>query len=274
MNSNLTIKAAVGAALLSAASLPALATSVPASGPTPDPGFGNGGVVVEVWDASTGHSMSVWLGSDLGTFGGPTAVPAGGVTLDYGVLGGSATFTGLFSATDISSGAVQFNVTAVNDNAPASPIVDTTVNALGSTTGGGLGTAASSITTGIESILNGATACNNVNPCTATSATQNTSAQSKLGLSAIGGTTISGTAGGSALDFYQYTGVGSTKPVITPVQFANATGAATWTLSSTGDLVYSAPGTVGAVPLPAAVWLLGSGLLGLAGVARRKSVAA
>jgi hypothetical protein len=28
---------------------------------------------------------------------------------------------------------------------------------------------------------------------------------------------------------------------------------------------------VTAVPLPAAVWLLGSGLLGLAGVARRKS---
>ena len=33
-------------------------------------------------------------------------------------------------------------------------------------------------------------------------------------------------------------------------------------------LVYT-PAT-GTVPLPAAVWLLGSGLLGLAGVARRK----
>jgi hypothetical protein len=40
---------------------------------------------------------------------------------------------------------------------------------------------------------------------------------------------------------------------------------------TTSGLTYTA---VTAVPVPAAVWLLGSGLLGLAGVARRKSVAA
>ncbi|MGD8640481.1 MAG: VPLPA-CTERM sorting domain-containing protein [Gammaproteobacteria bacterium] len=39
---------------------------------------------------------------------------------------------------------------------------------------------------------------------------------------------------------------------------------ATWTLDSEGVLTYSA------VPLPPAVWLLGSALLGLVGVARRK----
>jgi len=45
-------------------------------------------------------------------------------------------------------------------------------------------------------------------------------------------------------------------------QFANLT------LNSSGDLI----GT--AVPLPAAVWLFGSGLLGLAGIGRRRSVTA
>ncbi len=40
-----------------------------------------------------------------------------------------------------------------------------------------------------------------------------------------------------------------------------------WTLTSTGQLTYAAPSTV---PVPAAVWLFGSGLLGLVSVARRR----
>lgn len=39
-----------------------------------------------------------------------------------------------------------------------------------------------------------------------------------------------------------------------------------WTLTNDGTLTYG----VSAVPVPAAVWLFGSGLLGLAGIARRK----
>ena len=41
-----------------------------------------------------------------------------------------------------------------------------------------------------------------------------------------------------------------------------------WLLSTEGALTYGAP--VSAVPVPAAVWLFGSGLIGLVGVARRK----
>jgi hypothetical protein len=50
-----------------------------------------------------------------------------------------------------------------------------------------------------------------------------------------------------------------------------------WTLSfnaasgaATAALLTWNPTTVGSVPLPAAVWLLGSGLMGLAGVGRRR----
>jgi hypothetical protein len=51
-------------------------------------------------------------------------------------------------------------------------------------------------------------------------------------------------------------------------QFANANGASTWTFSD-GTLTFMSP-AASTIPLPGAVWLLGSGLLGLVTVARRK----
>ncbi len=44
-----------------------------------------------------------------------------------------------------------------------------------------------------------------------------------------------------------------------------------WTLASNGDAVWTG---VSAVPVPAAVWLLGSGLMGMVGIGRRKQNAA
>jgi hypothetical protein len=268
---NLVIKAAVGAALLSAASMSAFAVTIPPSGPTPDPGFGPGGVIVEVWDSSTGTSLSEWLGPDIASFGGPTGAAAG--TIDYGILAGSTVFNSLFSSTEIAAGNVQFVVEAANNLAPATPIVDSTIATLGTIRGSALVGFASNIGTGIAAIMNGTTACNNVNPCVATSTTSPGYAVPNLGQAQLGNAKSGGLAGGPALDFYQIAFTGSNPTAQTPVQFASAAGAATWTLSATGDLVYSVPGA-SAVPLPAAVWLLGSGLLGLAGVGRRKMRAA
>ncbi len=274
---NLIIKGAIGAALLGAVSVPAFATSVtpPASGPTPDPGFGNGGLIVEVWDTVSGTSLSEWLGGDYGTVGG-TSAAAG--TLDYGVLGGSSTFNSLFSSSEVAAGNVNFMVTAINNNAPSKPLADVTVASIGTVTGNGLVSFNQSIGTGIDAVMNGLTACNNANPCTATSTGSPGYAVNYLGLSSAGGASISGTAGGGALDFYQLANTtGSPKTPVSSTQFTSAAsgGAATWTLSATGDLVYAVPGGAPPpVPLPAAVWLLGSGLLGLAGIGRRKMRAA
>lgn len=52
--------------------------------------------------------------------------------------------------------------------------------------------------------------------------------------------------------------------------YQNSQNLATWTLNSSGTLVYSLAPAVSSVPIPAAVWLFGSGLLGLVGIARRK----
>ncbi len=56
-------------------------------------------------------------------------------------------------------------------------------------------------------------------------------------------------------------------------QYANSNGAGFWFLSNTGDLTYNiaSGASTAPVPLPAAIWLLGSGLLGMAGIARRRA---
>jgi hypothetical protein len=272
MNLNLTIKAAVGAALLSAAAIPAFA-QVPTSGPTPNPANGAGGLIVYVWDTATNTSLAEWLGGDSTTFGTPAATVAG-TNVDYGILGGSTTFNSLFSAAQVGLGNVQYIVTAVNDLAPSTPTADFTAVAgtpLNTTRNSALISFSSAMVSGV-SLLDSAAACNNVNPCTATSTTAATYTGTYFAQTKIGNMVIDGTAGGAALNFYQVVSPGGNL-ILAPTQFAAAGNAATWTLSAAGDLVYNVAGAA-PVPLPPALWLLGSGLLGLAGIARRKTLAA
>jgi hypothetical protein len=72
--------------------------------------------------------------------------------------------------------------------------------------------------------------------------------------------------------FARTTGTGSTTAAATKVQFGNSGGFASVRLGSNGDFSYSlAPAA--AVPLPAAVWLMGAGLMGVAGAVRRRKAA-
>jgi hypothetical protein len=70
---------------------------------------------------------------------------------------------------------------------------------------------------------------------------------------------------GTPAFLYGVTGNGATLTNVQTYQLATLTLAANGTLTAVGNTPPSA------VPLPAAVWLLGSGLLGLAGVGRRKA---
>jgi len=69
---------------------------------------------------------------------------------------------------------------------------------------------------------------------------------------------------------------GSSTNAATTTAFGNATGLATITLGADGEVVYSlaGPAEVSAVPVPAAAWLLGSGLLAMGASARRRRAAA
>ena len=69
---------------------------------------------------------------------------------------------------------------------------------------------------------------------------------------------------------------GASSTAATATQFGNSAGFATLTLASSGDLTYSlaAAAPPAAVPVPAAMWLMGSGLVGIGGMIRRRKAAA
>ncbi|HEY4209976.1 MAG TPA: VPLPA-CTERM sorting domain-containing protein [Steroidobacteraceae bacterium] len=81
---------------------------------------------------------------------------------------------------------------------------------------------------------------------------------------------------GSALNMYLLDKAGKVSAGLPAVvsEFANSTGAGYWFLdSTTGDLTWNVPFAVSQVPLPAAAWLLISGLASLGAVGRRRRAA-
>lgn len=97
----------------------------------------------------------------------------------------------------------------------------------------------------------------------------------RLGLFLNGGLlgTSASTLDGDPLDFYylaRTTATGSSSLRPEKIQYGNSVNFAKWTLAADGTATY----TLSPVPLPPALWLMGSGLVAVLGFARRRKAAA
>jgi hypothetical protein len=287
---NLTLKLAVSTALLTVAAVSAQAQvavpSIPGSYPTDtslsptsaNPTPGNGAVLVQAFDPLTGHSLTEWLGLNYNDFQPSNAVSAAGGTSDFGIIGGSALWNATFGG---DTNPIDFSVTSANNAVSGATSILTTLSAAPTTLkNNAIGNAAAKFASAIGVLTAGQQSTSgqaaSANPAQTLATTDN----GYLVVNNIGaqfgnsiGENIFGVAGGSAVGFYKYTQTSTSSFTAGTVQtYANAS----FSLSSAGDLVYTVTGTGGGtpVPLPAAVWLLGSGLMGLFGIGRRRAASA
>jgi hypothetical protein len=244
------------------------------------PSTGNGELVLFVTDTNTGNSYAKNLGVTLDNIladGSVASTPAG--TLSYSLptfdLSTDSNFTSLITAATNAGDNVIWGVMggdSVGNNLQATPrrFVQTSGVATPSLTNGSLASDTADFNTFLTSV-NGNLLANASVVGTGTSGGQYGVSGSAGTAAATGFTGSVGTSGalGSTLGLYMFTSsntsglasAGSNNPakeyVLTSL-----------TLTSTGL------SAVSSVPLPAGVWLLGSGLLGMLGVGRRRIVKA
>ncbi|MGA2776374.1 MAG: VPLPA-CTERM sorting domain-containing protein [Steroidobacteraceae bacterium] len=223
----------------------------------------NGTTLVKAYAGDTGFSLTALAGGATGSFEDANltsflAADAPGDTVDWLVVGAGGN-SGPAPATVVSTGGTlatalntirtQNGATLVGWNIELTPVVNL-LNGL--IAAGSTPTANSWLGTN-----NGTTAGNSFAPFGTTNDASN-----------LGGSTGQvATAGLGSVTLYSLSAAsqsGGAPASITPVLDVS--------LSSANGLTFSAISTA-PVPVPAAIWLLGSGLLGLAGVSRRKSAA-
>jgi hypothetical protein len=214
------------------------------------PGNGAAGTV-NTYTGSSNFSLGVGGDSSLVSF--INAANAAGQTLQYGITGGASTNSGAGTNTIVA-------------------------------TGTGPGAASDSFGIAKASLPNAIGAAGWSGDVSSLSAQTTDGSGFNATLSGIIGTPQS--KSGTAVQYYGYypdqanlaLNQSATLYAITNQQgasFPNGVSFALGTVSLTGsgaslDLSFTGNGSPPPVPLPAAVWLLGSGLLGLAGVARRR----
>lgn len=291
----ISLKSAVAAAVLALAAGPALAITQ-ADIPTQPPAIpagglqlnasttGSGPVLAAVWDVETGSSLVQWLGLSYDQVSQGELNSA----LDFGTLSGfSTTFAGAIGEGEtsrlrwmvVSADILPETTQGIGDPFNRGLRVTGQPNLTDINDANAVAGAGNQYSAFIQNVINNTiagppTACQNANPCSivGNAASPIYFGRAELGAD-LGGNAPSTTsyAGfvGSSLDFFQVLSTDVDDFLQTGEMGSTVTRyAGTWQLSSTGELSF-AP-----VPLPAALWLLLSGLTGLGVVSRRKAVQA
>jgi hypothetical protein len=248
-----------------------------ASAALQDGASGNSTLIFNAWDPVSGKSYTEALNTTLNSFlpNGPSGALS--FTPD-------ATFTSLFGSGASLSGNsnLLWNVVAVDSNNSAGVgdagsqfrIAATTTTLTPSITPQNNATAANKTNLFIGQLNGGCSFGANTGSCGSTSPGDLWNVNNGAFGAALGLTGAFSTAAGigQSLFFLLTANVGSapTGQAIKTAYLNNLGNPETWSLQSDGTLVWSGSPSVAAVPVPAAVWLLGSGLMGLIGVARRR----
>jgi hypothetical protein len=258
----MTFKSKILAAAIAAV---ALAGTAHAASPNP-PSSGNGDLVLYAWDTNPNATVpNQSYAIDTGISLSSILTFTGSETFN---LTGSSVFQGLFGSgvgSDAASGFVDFTLLAGNDKT-ANPILvsgasSTPVWVPGQTQVGSVDAWADTAAGNLIS---------STNEYSLTASIPGNGVTLGTNLLGFTGANDDSVAGGTALSLYESVSVpngGTPKaPILNPAA-VTALGI-TAQLFADGELIISAPA---ATPLPAAAWLLGSGLLGLFGIGRRRA---
>lgn len=255
----------------------ALAASGAANAAIDAPVTGNGELFFNIWDPTVGKEFSFTMGlnTNMNTFV-TSGLNAG--TVNFGNIFSNATYTTLFN--DPADGGhtlsnLRWNVVASSSTGNEDDRVMIT-QAL----------ASSPVYTNGQAQSGNVAVANFLGQAPFSNVADNEGGTSAPGSSlfvanplGFNGETLQGnffstaTSVGSDLGFYMYSNTGSydTGEAANAFEFKVGSNYGTWNLSNSGELTYSV-GPV--VPVPAAVWLLGSALVGLVGVSRRRETTA
>ncbi len=272
------LKQLVAAALLAGMGSVAFAAPTPNITPTATPNnLDNGSLMLAAWDPTTGRSIVKYLGLSINDIGVPAMTEAGTV-IDFGSID-LAQLNGTV-ATDPS--VVQFAVFAADSDRNGSSGAQnrnlnlyTTGTGLDQVSRSQLAGATTAVGTYFGNAFNNADQCAGANPCVTGQDNDTKYFGSAYGsqLSALDATTtsISGLLN-TALNFFRVSTPNSgTNSSGTTLEQYTANGIyGQWLLDTTGRLTYSFVGEQAPVPLPAAAWLLVSGLMGVGVIGRRR----
>ncbi len=257
----------------------AIAVSAPASATIATSTSGNGELFLTVWDSVSQTSYTRDLGLTVNTFLENDSTPAQLAAVNapgYSqTFTADSTFSAWLSSVSANLAGLVWNVGAM-DGSGANRYLSTSssIPTLTNSAVTVLNDSADVYLTNVNTLGShpGTTAVNGSNTASAANDGQAYADAGSWGANwgnkAVGWT--SGALIGASNFFWSIAANGSgslTTAFLT--QFGNENGMSTWNLATDGTLTYNTASPA-AVPVPAAVWLLGSGLFGLVGIARRR----